>query len=193
MWITKVSMSTAFKLYVWQKLNTKLTCVFILVHFSLTQRAGFDESELRVRVIDTIIRLFFKYSYCQHRFWSVSSTSFPHAFAGTRIVILLLLPSGFNLSSHLWKATYRYPNGPIGYWKKATIWKEACIVRVKAVIHNYQGGGASWSRKCLWWKDCPGDLTSFNTDNVNFCARSRPYQREASQPSGPDRFCFRVF
>ena len=77
----------------------------------------------------------------------------------------------------------RYPNGPIGYWKKATIWKEVCIVHVGAVIHDYQGEGASWSIKCLLWKDCPGDLTS----NVNFCTRSRPYQREASRPSGPGR------
>jgi len=44
------------------------------------------------------------------------------------------------------------------------------------------GEGASWSRKCLWWKDCPGNLTLLNTDNVNFCKRSRPYQREASRP-----------
>ena len=27
----------------------------------------------------------------------------------------------------------------------------------------------------------------FKTDNVNFCTRSRPYQREASRPSGPGR------
>jgi len=85
----------------------------------------------------------------------------------------------------------RYPNGPIGYWKKVTIWKEACIVHVGAVIYDYQGEGASWSKKCHSWKDCPGDLTSLNTDNVNFCTRSRPYQREASRPSGPGRGFFR--
>ena len=28
-------------------------------------------------------------------------------------------------------------------------------------------------------------LRSLNTDNVNFCTWSRPYQREASRPSGP--------
>jgi len=82
----------------------------------------------------------------------------------------------------------RYPNGPIGNWKKLTIWKEACIVHVGAVIHKYQGEGASWSRKCLWWKDCPGYSTSLNTNNVNFCTQSRPYQREASRPSGPEYF-----
>jgi len=87
----------------------------------------------------------------------------------------------------------RYPNAPIGYWKKATIWKEACFVHVGAVIHDYQGEGASWSIKCLWWKDCPGDLTSLNTDNVNFCTRSRPYQRELSRPSGPGRGFFSSF
>ena len=31
----------------------------------------------------------------------------------------------------------RYPNGPIGYRKKSTIRKEACIVHVGAVIHNH--------------------------------------------------------
>ena len=31
----------------------------------------------------------------------------------------------------------RYPNVPICYWNKATIWKEACIVRVGAIIHDY--------------------------------------------------------
>jgi len=82
----------------------------------------------------------------------------------------------------------RYPNGAFGHWKKVTIWKEACIVHVGAIIHDYQGEGASWSRKCLWWKDYSGNLTSLNTDNVNFCTRSRPYQREASRPSGPGRF-----
>jgi len=87
------------------------------------------------------------------------------------------------ISGEMW-----YPNGPIGYWKKVTILKEACIVHVEAVIHDYQGQGASWSKKCHSWKDCPGDLTSSNTDNVNFCTRICPYQREASRPSGPSRF-----
>ena len=71
---------------------------------------------------------------------------------------------------------------------KTTIWEKTCIVHVGAVIHNHQWVGASWSRKCLWWKDCPGDLTSLDTDNVNFCKRSCPYQREASRPSSPGRF-----
>jgi len=87
----------------------------------------------------------------------------------------------------------RYRNGPISYWKKVTIWKEACIVHVGAVIHDYQGEGARRSKKCQWWKDCPGDLTSLNTDNVNFCTRCRPYQCEASRPSGPGRVYFRFF
>ena len=81
----------------------------------------------------------------------------------------------------------RYPIAPVGYWKNETIWKEVCTVHVGAVIHDYQGEGASWSIKCLWWKDCPGDLTSLTTDNVNFCTRSRPHKREASRPSGPGR------
>jgi len=87
----------------------------------------------------------------------------------------------------------RYPNAPIGYWKKTTIWKEACIVHVGAVNHNYQGGGASWSIKCLWWKDGPGNWTLLNTDNVNFCMRSCPYQSEASRPSGPGQGFFSSF
>jgi len=39
----------------------------------------------------------------------------------------------------------RYTNGPIGYWKKLTIWKEACIVKVGAVIrvHDYLQEGQS--------------------------------------------------
>ena len=39
----------------------------------------------------------------------------------------------------------QYTNGPIGYWKKVTIWKEACIVNVGAVIrvHDYLQEGQS--------------------------------------------------
>jgi len=40
------------------------------------------------------------------------------------------------------------------------------------------------------WKDCPGNLILLNTDNVDFCTRSHPYQREASRPSGPGRAFF---
>ena len=32
-----------------------------------------------------------------------------------------------------------------------------------------------------------------STDNVNFCTQYRPYQREASRPSGPGWFFFRSF
>ena len=94
------------------------------------------------------------------------------------------------ISPNIWRDTV---SKCIGYWKKATIWKEACIVHVGAVIHDYQRGGASWSIKCLWWKDCPGNLTLLNTDNVNSCTRSRPYQREASRPSGQGRIFFGSF
>jgi len=58
-------------------------------------------------------------------------------------------------------------------------------LQVWAVIHDYQGEGASGSRKCQWWKDCPSAWAQLSTENVNFCTRSRPYQREASRPSGP--------
>jgi len=76
----------------------------------------------------------------------------------------------------------RYPNETIGYWKKVIIGNEACIVHVGAVTNDYHGEGAIESSKCHSWKDCPTDLTSSNTNNVNFCTRSRPYQREASRP-----------
>ena len=39
-------------------------------------------------------------------------------------------------------------------------------------------------------KDCPGAWAQLSTNNVIFCMRSRPYQREASRPSGPGRFFF---
>jgi len=58
--------------------------------------------------------------------------------------------------------------------------KEACFLHFGAVIREDQGEGAIWSRKCHSWKDCPGNLTSYHTDNVNFCT-SRPYQHEASR------------
>jgi len=46
--------------------------------------------------------------------------------------------------AYLWiSGEIRYLKGPIGYWKKVTIRKEACIVHVGTVIHNYQGEGAS--------------------------------------------------
>ena len=86
----------------------------------------------------------------------------------------------------------RHSNGPIGYWKKVTIWKEAWIVNVGAVIHDYQGEGTIWSRKCQSWKDCSGAWAQLSTDNDNFCMRSRPYQRETSWPSGLGRFFFLV-
>jgi len=54
-----------------------------------------------------------------------------------------------------------------------------------AGIHNYLGEGAIWSRKCRRWKDCPGRCTQMSTNNVGFCTRSRPYQREAYGPTGP--------
>ena len=92
------------------------------------------------------------------------------------------------ISGEIW-----YPNGPVGYWKKVTIWKEASVAQVGAVIHDYQGEGASWSKKCNTWKDCPGTWAQLSTDNVNFCTRSRPYQREASRPSGPGRFFLDFF
>jgi len=81
---------------------------------------------------------------------------------GTRDVENIYLKIGF-LEYLRISGEIRCPNGPIGYWKKVTIWKEACIVHVGAVIHDHQGGEAIWSRKCLWWKDCPGNLTSLNT------------------------------
>jgi len=87
----------------------------------------------------------------------------------------------------------RYPNAPIGYWRKEKILKEASVVQVGAVMHDYQGEEAIRSKKCLWWKDCPGAWAQLGTDNVNFCTRSRPYQREASRPSGPGQVFFRFF
>ena len=56
---------------------------------------------------------------------------------------------------------------------------------VLAEIHDYPEEGWILSRKCNTWKDCPGYLTSLNTNNVNFCRQNRPYQSEAFGPSGP--------
>jgi len=50
-----------------------------------------------------------------------------------KIGFLIYLP----ISEDIW-----YPNGPIGYRKKLTIQKKACIVQVGAVIHEYRGEGA---------------------------------------------------
>jgi len=72
----------------------------------------------------------------------------------------------------------RYPNGPMGHWNKVTLWKEACSVHVGAVVHDYEGEGAIWSRKCQSWKDCPGAWAQLSTCNVNFCTRSHLYQLE---------------
>jgi len=105
----------------------------------------------------------------------------------------ILLPEDWVcwLSPNIWRDT-------VSKWthrllKEVAIWKEACIVHVGAFIHDYQGDEASWSRKCLSWKDCPSAWAQLSTDNVNFCTRSRPYQREASRPSGPGRDFFRFF
>jgi len=82
------------------------------------------------------------------------------------------------------------PVGVLSRWRnwllKEGNSQETCIVHVGTVIHDYQGGGANWSRKWLWWwKDSP-------LLNINFC-RSRPYQRESSLPSGPGQFCLVLF
>jgi len=61
---------------------------------------------------------------------------------------------------YLWiSGEIRYPNGPIGCRKKLTIWKEACVVHVETIIHDYQGERAILLRKCHPFKDCPGDST----------------------------------
>jgi len=56
---------------------------------------------------------------------------------------------------------------------------------VLAKIHDDPEEGWTLSRKCNTWKDCPGYLTSLNTNNVKFCRQNRPYQPEAFGPSGP--------
>jgi len=55
-----------------------------------------------------------------------------------------------------------------------TIWKQACVVHVWAVIHYYQGVGASCSKKCHPWKDCIGnnDLTSLTSTFARGVART---------------------
>ena len=70
----------------------------------------------------------------------------------------------------------QYLNGPINYQIKSTIWKEASIVHVGAVITHYRGKRAIWSRKRHILKYCPGDLTSLNTDNVDFYTPSHLYK-----------------
>jgi len=74
----------------------------------------------------------------------------------------------------------------IGQKKKPRIWIEACIVHVGAEIHDYQGEGAIWSRKCRSRKDCVGNLTSLNADNVNVCTR---IPRTDARRLGPGQFC----
>ena len=60
------------------------------------------------------------------------------------------------------------------------------------LIHDDQGEGAisGWSKKFQSWKDCPGAWAQLSTCNVNrdFCAQSRPYQREVSRPSAQASF-----
>jgi len=100
---------------------------------------------------------------------SVSVNLFASAFwngSGTRIV---LLSAKTNPSVEIRRKKHRNPP----------------TKPVRAVIHDYWEGRAILSRKWHTWKDCPGDLTLLNTDNVDFCTRSRPYQREAFGPSGP--------
>jgi len=45
-------------------------------------------------------------------------------------------------------------------------------------------------KKLSTWKDCLGELTSLNNDNVDFCTRSRPSHRKAFEPSGPTFLSF---
>ena len=54
-----------------------------------------------------------------------------------------------------------------------------------AVIHDYQGEGAILLRKCHTRKDCPGDLTQPNRDDVKFDSHGRLYQHEVVGPCGP--------
>jgi len=79
---------------------------------------------------------------------SVSNSAWESIFSDESGLPFYYLKIGFFENPRI-SGEIRYPNGPIGYKKKITIWKVACIVHVGAVIHDYQGKGASGSRKCL--------------------------------------------
>ena len=101
--------------------------------------------------------------------------------------------SNFQTSSEI-----RHPKGPIGYKKKATIWKEARVVHVGAVMQyaRISRGGSNLIKKvqsaCNTWKDCQSHSTSFNTDNVDFLhAESRVARTSARRLRHPAwRFLF---
>jgi len=53
--------------------------------------------------------------------------------------------------------------------------------------------GGDLIKKVLLMKRLPWPWAQLSTDNVNFCMRSRPYQHEAYQPSGPGRVFLSFF
>ena len=87
----------------------------------------------------------------------------------------------------LWFALETWPRGSLhqifclrhfSTQKKSIFWMFGVL---STIIRN----GAILSTKCQICTNCPGNLTSSNTDNVDFCMRRRPYQRKAFEPSGP--------
>ena len=122
---------------------------------------------------------------------SVSNSAWKALFRWKLTSILLTENWVSWISPNIWRNTV----SKWTYWllKEGDNLERSCIVHVGAIFHDYQEDGASWSRKCWSWKDCPDAWAQLSTKNVNFCTRSRPYQREASRPSGPGHVFFSFF
>jgi len=73
-----------------------------------------------------------------------------------------------------------WPNGLAAKYLYSNSNRGSLLVLV--VIHEYQGEGAILSRKCHTWKYCWHSWFELDT---TISPRSRPYQREAFEPSSP--------
>ena len=87
---------------------------------------------------------------CSKTLSSVSNSAWESIFQ-MNVVAFYYLKIGFlEISGEI-----RYPNAPIGYWKKTTIWKEAVLWgQLSRIIRGRERAESV----VLWWKDCPGDL-----------------------------------
>jgi len=81
-----------------------------------------------------------------------------------------------SVSNSAWKAFFRWTWTSILLLKNWVPWISPNI---------WQDTVSKWTHRLL--------KEGMSTNNVNFCTRSRPYQREASRPSGPGCFFLILF
>jgi len=76
------------------------------------------------------------------------------------------------------------------YLDKTTKSELICHLPLSAVIPDYPEDGSFFVRKCYTWKGCCHSWSELITYSGEIGPRSRPYQTEAFEPSGPSLVFF---